>query len=110
MVHPQYAKKFSFHPPWGDCREIGLIKEGKPLQRPPPPPDVDESSIKTPDSYPKEKAKSLKNVEKCAKKAAEGQAKEEENRHLIKLDVEKRKAEGKEDAERRISMIQNLLL
>ena len=28
MVHPRYAKNFAFHPPWGDCCEIGLIRAG----------------------------------------------------------------------------------
>ena len=68
---------------------------GGPQQRPPPPLDAHETSIKTPDSYPEEKAKHLKNAEKHAKKDAKDQAKEEENRRLIKSDIEKRKAEGK---------------
>ena len=63
MVHRRYAKNFAFHPPWGDCREIGLIRASDPQERPPPPPDADESSLKTPYFYPKEKAKRLKNAE-----------------------------------------------
>jgi hypothetical protein len=100
MVHPRYAKNFAFHPPWGDCREIGLIQAGEPQQRPPPPPDAHESSTKTPDSYPEEKAKCLDNAENWAKKARKEQAKEEENHRLIKSDIEKKKADGK--AERRM--------
>mgnify|MGYP007126479468 CR=1 FL=1 len=69
MVHPRYAKNFAFHPPWGDCREIGPIREGEPQERPQPPPEAHESSLKTPDSYPEEKAKRLKNAEKRANKA-----------------------------------------
>ena len=97
MVHPRYAENFAFHPPQGDYREIGLIWAGEPQQRPPPPPDAHESSTKTPDSYPEEKAKRLKNAEKRAKKAAKDQAKEEENHRLIKSDVKKKKAEGKSE-------------
>ena len=97
IVHPRYAKNFAFHPPWGEFHEIGLIRVGRLQERPPPPPDAHESSIKTLDSYPKEKTKRLKNAENHAKKAAKDQAKEDENRCLIKSGVEKKKAEGKDE-------------
>ena len=95
MVHPRFAKKFAFHPPWGDCRGIGLIRASDPQERPPPPPDADESSLQTPGSYPGEKAKREKNALKRAKKAEKERAHEEENCRLLKDDVEKKKAEGK---------------
>ena len=30
FVHPRFAKNFAFHPPWGDCQEISLIKPSDP--------------------------------------------------------------------------------
>jgi hypothetical protein len=93
MIHPRYAKNFAFHPPWGDCREIGLVRARDPQERPPAPPTAHESSLKTPDSYPEEKAKHLLNAEKRAKKAEKKRAREEENVRLIKSDVKKKKAE-----------------
>ena len=95
MVHPRFAKNFAFHPPWGDCREIGLIHPGDPQESPPPPADADKSSLRAPESYPDELANRRKNAEKRAKKAKKEQVLEEKNHRLIKSDVEKKKAEGK---------------
>lgn len=96
-VHPRFTKNFTFHTPWGDCREIGFLHASDPQERPPPPPDADESSLKTPASYPNELAKRQKNAKKRAKKAEKDKAREEENRRLIKSDIEKKKAEGKSE-------------
>ena len=30
MIHPRFAKNFAFHPSWGDCREIGLVRASDP--------------------------------------------------------------------------------
>ena len=30
MIHPRFTKHFAFHPPWGDCHEIGLIHASDP--------------------------------------------------------------------------------
>lgn len=53
------------------------------------------SSLRTPASYLDELAKRHKNAEKRAKKAEKDKAREEENHHLIKDDLEKKKADGK---------------
>lgn len=95
FVHPRFAQNFAFHPPWGDCREISLIKPNGPKERPPPPRNADESSLRTPESYPDELTNRQRNAIKRAKKAEKQKAHEEENLHLLKDDVEKKKAEGK---------------
>jgi hypothetical protein len=95
MIHPGFAQNFAFHPPWGDYREIGLIRPNDPQERPPPPPNAHESSLRTPENYPDELAKRQRNALKRAKKAEKLRAREEENCRLLKDDVEKKKAEGK---------------
>jgi hypothetical protein len=97
FVHPRFAQNFAFHPPWGDCREISLIKPNGPKERPPPPPNAHESSLRTPESYPDELAKRQRNAIKRAKRAEKQKAREEENLRLLKDDVEKKKAEGKSE-------------
>ena len=57
FVAPRFAQNFAFHPPWGDCRELSLIKSNGPQERPPPPANAHESSLRTPASYPDELAK-----------------------------------------------------
>jgi len=32
MVAPRFAQNFAFHPPWGDCRELSLIKANGPQE------------------------------------------------------------------------------
>jgi hypothetical protein len=54
MIHPRFAQNFAFHPPWGDCREIGLIRPNDPQVRPLPPPNAHETSLCTPETYPDE--------------------------------------------------------
>nr|XP_020158077.1 triadin-like [Aegilops tauschii subsp. strangulata] len=88
---------FAFHPPWGDCREISLIKPSDPQERPSPPPNAHESSLRTPESYPDELAKRQRNAITRAKRAEKKMAREEGNRRLLKDDVEKKKAEGKSE-------------
>ena len=97
MIHPWFAKNVAFHPPWCDCREIGLLRASDPQERPPPPPDADESSLKTPAFYPDELAERQKNAEKRAKKVEKEWAREEENHQMLKYEVEKKKAEGKSE-------------
>ena len=87
--HPRFAQNFAFHPPWVDCREISLIKPSDPQDRPLPPQDAHESSLRTPESYPNELAKHQRNAIKWAKR-------EEKKRALLLWDdVEKKNAEGK---------------
>nr|XP_020169010.1 uncharacterized protein LOC109754516 [Aegilops tauschii subsp. strangulata] len=70
-------------------------RRSEPQESPLPPPEAHESYLKTPDSHLEEKSKRIKNAEKGAKKAEKDQAREEVNRHLIKSDIEKKKAEAK---------------
>src|SRR6266566_6872380 len=93
FVAPRFAKNFAFHPPWGDCRELSLIKANGPQERPPPPENADESSLRTPASYPEELAKRQRNAVKRAEKAEKKKAREEENLRLLKDDLKKKKAE-----------------
>ena len=68
MIHPHFAQNFAFLPPWGVCQEIALIRPNDPQVRPPPRANAHESSLKTPESYPDELAKPMKNAPKRAKK------------------------------------------
>ena len=97
FVHPRFSQNFAFHPPWGDCREIALIKPNDPQERPPPPPNAHESSLHTPESYPDELAKRQRNAIKRAKREEKKKAHEEENRRLLQEYVMKKKAEGKSE-------------
>ena len=71
-----------------------MIKANGPQERPPPPANAHESSLRTPASYPEELAKRQRNAIKRAERAKKKKAKEEENLRLLKEDLEKKKAKG----------------
>ena len=73
------------------------MRASDPQERPPPPPDADESSLRTLASYPDELDKRQKNSEKRAKKAEKERAREEGNRRVTNTDIAKKKADGKSE-------------
>jgi len=106
MIHPRFVKNFAFHPPWGDCREIGLLRASDPQERPPPPPEAHESSLRTPDSYPDETAKRQKNAKKRAKKAEKERAQEEQIVVLSNLTSKRKRPKENQKVAPSTNMIQ----